>query len=815
MKLPVKKICCWLLGIFLVCGVLSCAAAAALVHWASRDLPDLDRIASFAPPQATTVLARDGSILGSLYHEKRYTVPLKGMSRYIPMAFLAAEDDSFYQHDGINPVAILRAAIINFQRGRTAQGGSTITQQVVKQLLLSPERRYERKIKEAILAYRLERFLSKDDILTVYLNQIYLGQHAYGVEAAARTYFGKHASDITLAESALLAGMPQAPSRYNPFRNPTAAKTRQKYVLGRLRTLKWISEEEYEQAMKEPLVYWTMPEDMGRASSWYLEEVRRLVIEFFTEKNLKALGIDTRKSGEDYVYESGLTIQTSMEPQHQAAAEHALRRGLEELDKRQGWRGPTAKLDADGVDKFREDTASFSPYDLMGDQWVEALVTKVEKGGATVELGGGYTGVVSVKTMGWARTPNPKVAGGRSNFISDARKVLAVNDRIWVSAQNMVKEEKEGKKTRKVSVPFDASTVQEGQPIALALQQIPEVQGALVSIEPQSGDVVALVGGYQFGQTHFNRATQARRQPGSTFKPIVYSTALDNGFTSTSTLLDAPYAYVNPYTRQVWRPSNYSSRSYAGPLPLYRALMKSLNTCTVRVAEQVGIAKVIERAKILGLEPYFPEELSVSLGAVAVTPLNLTQAYAAFANQGMGVRPRIVKSIKDASGREIYRQDEEHWQAVSPQNAYIMCNLLKQVVNGGTGTRARIKNRVIAGKTGTSNEERDAWFMGFSPHLVSGVYVGYDQMRPLGSRETGGSVSAPIFAYYREQVESLYPNDDFVKPLGIIMADGQAFRSDQPMEGASATGGTPDDGGSGGDAEAPVSDGEDLLKQLF
>ena len=579
-------------------------------------------------------------------------------------------------------------------------------------------------------------------------------------------------------------------------------------------TMKWISDEEYEQALKEPLVYWTMPEDMGRASSWYLEEVRRLVIEFFTEKNLKALGIDTRKSGEDFVYESGLTIQTSMEPQHQAAAEHALRRGLEDLDKRQGWRGPTASMDADGIDKFREDSANFSPYDLMGDQWVEALVTKVDKNSATVELGGGWTGTLDVKSMGWARTPNPKVAGARSGFISDARKVLAVNDRIWVSARPMLVDEKDGKKTKKVEVPFDASAVKEGQPLALNLEQVPEVQGALVSIEPQSGDVVALVGGYQFGQSHFNRATQARRQPGSTFKPIVYSAALDNGFTSTSTLLDAPYEYVNPYTKQVWRPSNYRSRSYAGPLPLYKALTKSLNTCTVRVAERIGIATVIQRAKILGLEPYFPEELSVSLGAVAVTPLNLTQAYAAFANKGMGVRPRIVTSIKDASGREIYKQDMEHWQAVTPQNAYIMCNLLKQVVNAGTGTRARVKDHVIAGKTGTSNEERDAWFMGFSPSLVSGVYVGYDQMRPLGSKETGGSVSAPIFAYYRNQVEQLYPNEDFEKPDGIVMADGQAFRSDQPMEGSSAMGGSVD-GGQGEEAVDTSTGGEDLLKQLY
>lgn len=810
MKFSTKKFFFWLLGCVALCVCLGVGTVAVLIHWASRDLPEIDRIAEFAPPQATTVLARDGSILGTLYHEKRYTVTLSNISRYIPMAFLAAEDDTFYQHDGIDPVAILRAAVINFQSGRARQGGSTITQQVVKQLLLSPEKKYERKLKEAILAYKIENKLTKDDILTVYLNQIYLGQHAYGVEAAARTYFGKHASDITLAESAVLAGMPQAPSRYNPFRNPTAAKVRQKYVLGRMHSLKWITDAEYEQALKEPLVYWTMPEDMGRASSWYLEEVRRLLIEFFTPANLKALGVDTRKSGEDYVYESGLTIQTSMEPSHQVAAEHALRSGLEKLDKQQGWHGATSNLSDEGLANFLEENAHFSPFDLMGNQWVEGVVTKVDKQGYTVALGGNALGIIPLKSMSWARTVLQPDA--RSTY-KDAAQVLKPNDLIWVSAGPMLKEEMQGKRKKISEVPFDATEQPEGRPINLRLEQMPEVQGAVVSIEPQTGDVVALVGGYQFGTSHFNRATQARRQPGSSFKPIVYSAALDNGFTVSSTLLDAPYEYVDPYTKQVWRPSNYSVGRYAGPIPLYQALAKSLNTCTVRVAEQIGVPTVIQRAKILGLEPQFPEALSIALGSVEVTPLNLTQAYCAFANKGLGVRPRIISSILDANGKPIYTQNVEQWQAISPENAYIMATLLKRVVDAGTGSHGRIKDRVIAGKTGTSNDARDVWFMGFSPSLVTGVYVGFDQARSLGKRVTGGGTSAPIFAAYREEVESQYPVKDFEKPDNITIVDGLAYRADMPMDGVPAMGGA-----AGDTVDAPVDttqSGEDLFKQTF
>lgn len=794
------------LGILvLVLGLCGSAAIAMLFYWASRDLPNIRRIADFNPPQATTILARDGSPLGSLYHEKRYMAPLSLMSRYIPMAFLAAEDDGFYRHGGVDPIAIARAAIINMQRGSAGQGGSTITQQIIKQLLLTPEKSYQRKIKEAILAYRLERHLTKDEILTIYLNQIFLGQHAYGVEAAARTFFGKHATDITLAESAVLAGMPQAPSRYNPFRHPEAAKARQMYVLGRLRTLNWITQEEYDQAVKEPLVYWTMPEGQGRASAWYLEETRRLLIDFFNEQNLRNLGVTTRKYGEDYVYEAGLTVKTAMDPAHQTAAEAGLRQGLEELDKRQGWRGPVENISAADRAAFLKNTP-FSPLDLVGGNWVKALVTHVESNGADVLLGETYKGRVDVATMSWAREPNPKVAGIYAPAVKDARKVLHAGDVIWVAARTgkeTVRDAK-GKKIER-DIEYEPSNVKPAVPISLALQQIPLVQGALASIEPESGDVVALIGGYQFGDSHFNRATQARRQPGSSFKPVVYSAALDKGFTASSTLLDAPFVHVNAYTDKIWRPSNYEG-NYKGPLPLHRALALSRNTCTVRVADQIGIDAVIERAKALGLEPHFPRELAVSLGAVAVSPLNMAQAYTAFANLGQAARPRIITSITDSSGREIYRQDPEHWQAISPQNAFIMATLLKEVVTSGTAGRAKVLNKPMGGKTGTTNEEHDAWFVGFTPYLVTSVYVGYDQLQPLGRLEQGGRTAAPIFVYYRREVEDQYPPDDFPMPDGIVMSGGLAYKADEPMNGTATM---PMEENSVG------QQGEDLLKQLF
>ena len=800
-----------------VAGVLGVSAIALTFYWVSRDLPNITRIADFQPPQATVVLARDGSTLGQFFHEKRFPVPLSQISRYIPMAMLATEDAEFYQHDGVSPKAILRAAIANFRSHASGQGkqegGSTVTQQIIKQLILTPERTYERKMKEAILAWRVERHLTKEEILTVYLNQIFFGNNAYGVEAAARVYFGKHATDITLAESAVIAGLPQAPSAYNPFRHPEAAKARQMHVLDRMRTVGWISDAEYQQAAVEPLVYWSINENSVRGAGWYLEEVRRLLIDMFSEENMRRAGIDSRLYGEDFVYEAGLTVETAMEPEHQDAAERALRKGLEEHARRYGWLGPVDKIslaDKGAVDAFAKSQQGFTPYDLAGEAWAKALVTGVDQKGVDVQLGA-YKGRIDIKQMSWARVPNIKVAAQNAPAVSDARKVLSPGDVVWVCAvtEKHVATGPKGKKIE-TDVPFDPANVHPKSVLHLALRQYPAVQGALASVEIPTGDVVALIGGYQFGESHFNRATQARRQPGSSFKPVVYSAAIDNGFTAATTLLDAPFVYINPWTGKIWRPENYEV-NFQGPMPLRTALVKSRNTCTVRVAEQIGIPAVIQRAKDLGLEPKFPNELAVSLGAVAVSPLNMAQAYTAFANKGVVVnKPRMIIAVKDAAGNLLYKQDSELRQAISPQNAFIMASLLKDVVNYGTGTRAKVDGRFIAGKTGTTNEEHDAWFVGFTPYLSTAIYVGFDQLAPLGRLEAGGRTAAPIFNYYRSIIEDHYPADDYTAPEGIVFATVEGlhlpFKAGEPLYGTVAP---------QTEENAPSQVAEDIFKQLF
>ena len=747
----------FLLTVFLVIIVGTAFGAAALVvvyNWAIQDIPSYTRIADYRPPLVTTVYARDKSVMGYFYREKRFLVPLSEMPHHLPLAFLAAEDDSFYQHAGVSPVAIARAFLVNLKSGTSTQGGSTITQQIVKRLLLSAEKSYERKLKEAILAYRLERYLTKDEILTIYLNQIYLGSGAYGVEAAARTYFGKHVNELTLAESAVLAGLPKAPTAFNPYRTPEETKNRQRYVLRRLYELRWISEEDYEKALAEPLVYRGMEEPTWKVGAWYVEEIRRHLIDYLSEDNMRRQGIVLDRYGEDALYESGLNIYTSMEPRHQEAAENALRRGLEEASKRSGWHGPIKNLaTAEEIEAFLKKEQPDAEF-LTGGSWAKAVVSGVEKNGATVRVGE-YNGRIGLKAMSWARTPNLRVAGAYAPAITDARKVLKPGDVIWVS---MIP----GKHDARKPQPKEKT-------LELALEQYPAIQGALVSIEPKTGDVVALVGGYSFQDSQFNRATQAKRQPGSSFKPIVYSAAIDAGYTPASIVLDAPIVYINDSTSKLWRPENFEGK-FSGPMLLRTALAKSRNMCTIRVAQDIGIPAVVNRALALGIREPFPNELSVSLGAIAVSPMNLTEAYTAFANGGKRAANRMIQSVTDAGGTPLLVFNPSITQAITPENAYIMANLLQTVVNEGTGSRARIPNRHIGGKTGTTNDEKDAWFMGFSPYLVTGVYVGYDQLQPMGRLEGGARTAAPIFSYYRKKVEELYPNEDFVKPDGIVMA---------------------------------------------
>ncbi len=798
-----------------------------------RDVPDFRRILRYNPALTTTVYTRDGRVLGYLYHEKRFLTPLKEIPTHVVDAFLAAEDAGFYEHEGVDLTAIFRAFSKNVAAGEVVQGGSTITQQVVKRLLLSTEKTYIRKAKEAILAYRLERHVPKRDILAIYLNDIFLGAGAYGVEAGARVYFGKHVHDVTLAEAALLAGLPKAPTKFNPYREPEEAKARQRYVLGRMLELGWITQTQHDDAAAAPLVYKEMADPSWGQGAYYLEEVRRWLIDHFSMDNAPELCEELGRVGEDAVYEGGLHVFTAIDLEHQRAAENALREGLEASSKRRGWRGPVKQLSPGLQQAFleREAPTTGEWKRMLEGGWIQVLVTDVTREAATVRAGD-RTGVIGVDTMHWCRTPNLDRPTEGVAAIKDARRVLTPGDVVWAS---LLPENYEPKiHSLLMFSQWDKQLPQDpvypatlpADPLPLRLQQKPVVQGAIVSLEPPTGEVVALVGGYDFQDSHFNRATQAHRQPGSAFKPIVYSAAMDHGFTPASVVNDHPISYWDPVTKKLWKPRNYKEKFF-GPTLLRTALAKSRNIVTIQVAENIGIENVIARAKAMGLEPDFPPYLSICLGSQVVRPINLCKAYTAFARQGDTVEPRLVLSINSHRGREIFHSAPIIEPAISRENAYIMTTLLNHAVEHGTGTKAKLLNRPLCGKTGTTNEQRDAWFMGFSPYLLTGVYVGFDSFAPMGDKETGSRAALPIWVKYRMKVEENYALQEYPQPDEIVfehVADvgemaGQSYTlpfksGTQPSVAGSRW--VMHNAGSAPGAAAPLDEQEDfLLKQMF
>jgi penicillin-binding protein 1A len=712
--------------------IVSTGALVVVYKWAAQDLPDYKDITDYNPPLVTKVLTGDGEILGYFYREKRFLVSMNEMSPWLVKSFLAAEDSGFYEHEGVELLGIVRAAIQNLKAREIVQGGSTITQQVIKSLLLSPERSYTRKMKEAILAYRLENHLTKDEILTIYLNQIFLGAGAYGVEAAARDYFGKQAKDLTLAESALIASLPKAPTRLNPYRNPQGARHRQIYVLSRLRDLEWITQEEYETAMEEPFELERMPDPSWQHGPYYLEEVRRQLIRMF---------------GEDKVYEGGLVVETSADIKHLDAAQSALRQGLIESTKRRGWQGPLDNIHPEDLELFLMGQV-VEPDELEQGKWFQVVVTDVSQNRALVSFGE-LKGEIDVSNMSWARTPDPSRAPEEVRAISDARVVLNKGDLVWAS---LIQDKDDGSGLW-----------------SLALEQEPIVEGAILSADPRTGEVLAMAGGYDFHRSHFNRATQAKRQPGSAFKPFVYSVALDNGFTPASIVLDAPIVYDDYQTMTTWRPKNFEG-IFHGPTLLRDALVTSRNLVTIRIAQRIGINTMVSRFRDFGINEEFPRDLSISLGSVPVSLIDLCQAYSVFARDGSYIPLHLIKRVADSWGHELYKNQDEQVMAVSPENAYIITNLLQEVVRDGTGWRARVLGRPVAGKTGTTNDQNDAWYVGYSPYLITGVYVGFDQLTPMGKYETGSRAASPIWVNYRLQVEEDYPVQDFTRPPGVTMA---------------------------------------------
>jgi penicillin-binding protein 1A len=712
---------------------LSLLLFAGLFLWASGATPRIHSVTDYNPPVATTVYTSQQRILGYFSKEKRFLLRLEEMGPWIPSAFIAAEDREFRQHPGVDLTSIIRAALANLMAGRIVQGGSTIPQQVIDALIMDTGTSYLLKFKEAVLAYQLDRRLTKDQILAIYLNQIYLGEEAYGVEAAARTYFGKHAKELNLAEAALIAGLPRAPALYNPYDNPEAARSRQRYVLRQMKANGMITPEEYERALNRELDYRRMADPTWSRAGYYLQTVRNRLLEEFDKKR---------------VYRGGLKVHTALDLSHHQAARAALREGLQSVSKRRGWRGPVRHLSSDAFPRFLRKNANATQRLKEGD-WAKGLVTEVNQRRATLRLGNA-TGIISVESMQWARPINPEVPPEEASEIRDARKVLDRGDVVRASV---------------VSRPESS-----GAPWRLALQQRPEVQGALIAMEPGTGHVRALVGGYSFAGSQFNRAVQASRQPGSAFKPVTYAAALKAGYTAASPLVDAPVVLPGDRSQSTWKPRNYSLH-IRGKILLRTGLVHSINRATIRLAQEIGVARIMDQARALGFSGPFPQDLTLAIGSLDATPIALSRAYTAFARDGTTIEPTLITRIEDSWGKTIRKAEPATHRAMGPRTSFIMSELLRQVVQNGTAWRVKKLDRPAAGKTGTTNNQRDAWFAGYTPNLLATVYCGFDDPRSMGRYETGSRAVSPIWVDYMQKVLTQYPERDFRKPKGVVMAE--------------------------------------------
>lgn len=698
-------------------------------------MPYIGSVKEYRPPIITEVFSDDGEVIGRFSIEKRIVVPLEQMSPLLIKAFLAAEDARFYEHKGVDVAGIVRALYKNFISGKIEQGGSTITQQVTKSLLLmNTKRTYRRKAREALLSIQLERSFSKEQILFLYLNQIYLGHGAYGVETAARIYFDKSVNALNLAEAAILAGLPQAPSRYSPVSHFDRAKDRQHYVLRRMREEGYITSEQYNEAKDFPIEIKNGAENIFEKAPYYTEHIRRYVLE---------------KYGKDLLYQGGLKIYTAVDLKMQIAAKEALKKGLTETDKREGYRGPVRHLTLEEVPDFKEgalDKFVSEPPDIGS--VVEGLVESVddEKKEVSVWIGEGY-GRLPLLNMDWARKPNPKVAYYAAK-VEKPSKVLKNGDVIRV---RLLKEDED---------PFMWE---------VSLEQTPLIQGALLCMVPETGEVKAMVGGRDYAVSQYNRATQSRRQPGSAFKPLVYAAALDWGMSPVEIIMDTAYVSDKNPDEEVWKPKNYKEEFF-GPTLLRDALAKSRNVITVKILKKIGVSYAITYARKMGIESNLSPDLSLALGSSGVSLMESTRAYTVFANGGMLVTPIFVKRILDRSGQVIEENQPVIEEVISKETAYVMTDLLMAVVQEGTGWRIKKLKRPAAGKTGTTNNLMDAWYMGYTPELVTGVWVGYDDRHVMGKGETGSRSASPIWLYFMSDVLKGKPVVDFQVPEGVVFA---------------------------------------------
>lgn len=755
----------WLkaLGFVFAAGFLAVLAAAGYGAWylnkLSQDLPDYSVLAEYAPPVTTRVYAGDGTLVAEFARERRLFVPIEAVPDHLKYAFVSAEDKSFYEHDGLDIRGIVRAQLSNIGnliQGRRLEGGSTITQQVAKNFLLTSEQRIERKLREMLVTRRIEKAFSKDHILELYLNEIYLGNRSYGVAAAALNYFGKALEDLTIEEAAYLAAIPKGPSNYHPVYNYDRAVERRNWVIGRMVEDGRITSEEAAEAISKPLEAQVAPPLGARdwASEYFAEEVRKQIAELY---------------GIEALYDGGLAVRTSLNPQLQEAAGVALRKWLVEYDRRHGWRGPVDTLEVG--DNWTEDfKTAIKPLQenrrLVEDlaPWRPALVLSVSAEQARIGFPDGAEGAIPLEEIKWARKYIDANRIGEE--VESATTVLSRGDIVYV--EPLVEENAESENR-------------------YALRQVPAVNGAFIAIDPHTGRVLAMVGGFSFQLSEFNRALQARRQPGSTFKPFVYAAALDSGYTPSSIVLDAPF--VAPGVDSWWKPGNYAEGRFYGESTLRLGIEQSRNTMTARLAQDLGIGRIVEYADRFQLSDRLPRELAISLGSGETTLMDITAAYSVFVNGGKRVQPMLIDRIQQRTGETIYRRDQREclscdaveWteqsepqlvdpreQVIDPRTAYQMVSMLEGAVQRGTGGAVRrAVEKPVAGKTGTTNEYKDAWFVGFSPDLAAGVYVGFDMPQTLGQGEAGGVVAAPIFGEFMAQALKDSAAIPFRVPSGV------------------------------------------------
>ena len=753
-------------------GTVVATAAVLWVFWTyGKDLPDYHQLAKYEPPVATRIHAGNGALIAEHATEKRVFMPVEAMPPRLIQAFLSAEDKAFYSHFGVDPRALFRAVVtnaMNYGTGRRPIGASTITQQVTKNFLLTNEVSIDRKIKEAILSFRMERAFTKDQILALYLNEIYLGMGSYGVAAAALNYFDKSLDQLTLEEMAYLAALPKAPANYHPIRKTRAATIRRDWVLGEMQQNGFITGDEARRARAMPLQIARQSGFDSAEAPYFAEEVRREVVSRF---------------GEDMLYAGGLSVRTTLDPELQHAARMALQRGLEALDRRQGWRGALASHTGDGD---LDDILAKHEATMLEDHHA-AYVTEVTKDQAQIYVNGGR-GRIPFQLAFWAYPPRGE-DGVRPQPLNDLRDALAIGDIIMVQPPE--------------GTPDLIRDGFEPQPGDYALSQRPSVEGAIVALDPHTGRLLAMSGGYNYLDSEFNRAVQALRQPGSAFKPFVYLAALDQGYNPTTRILDAPLVVDQGPGKPKWKPANYTRRFY-GPSIMRVGIEKSRNLMTARLAMNLGMDEIGDYARRFGLNENLPPLLSMSLGAGETTLLRLTAAYGMLVNGGKKITPSLIDRVQDRNGKTIYRHDgrscdacqsgagmgeeipdlgDTREQLTSPASAFQMVSMLEGVIKRGTGRRISKLNLTLAGKTGTTNDNTNGWFIGFTPDLAVGVFVGYDTPRQLGKRETGSTVAVPIFGDFIASAQAGRPVIPFRRPGGVTIIPVNAETGERVMPG--------------------------------